>query len=79
MSLVVVVLLLLSVAVCCFPSYMAKIFSKDEDFVDGVVEASTPLACLMITMNLTVALEVTDNSTVCIVSTGSCKAIVSTI
>ena len=58
MSLVVVVLLLLSIAVCCFPSYMALIFSKDDEFVQGVVDASIPLASLMITMNLTVALEV---------------------
>ena len=58
MILVVVVLLLLSIAVCCFPSYLAQIFSKDDQFVQGVVEASIPLASLMVTMNLTVALEV---------------------
>ena len=58
MTLVVLVLLLLSAAVCCFPSYIAKIFSKDDKFVQGVVEASIPLASLMVTMNLTVALEV---------------------
>ena len=53
-----VVLLLLSVVVCCFPSFMAKIFSKDADFIQGVVDASGSLACLMVTMNLTVAFEV---------------------
>ena len=58
MFLVVVVLLLSSAVVCLFPSYMAKIFSKDDQFVQGVVEASLPLASLMVTMNLSVALEV---------------------
>ena len=53
-----VVLLLLSVVVCCFPSFMAKIFSKDADFVQGVVDASVALACLMFIMNLNWALEV---------------------
>ena len=52
------VLLLSSAVVCLFPSYMAKIFSKDDQFVQGVVEASLPLASLMVTMNLSVALEV---------------------
>ena len=52
------VLLLLSVVVCCFPSFMARIFSQDADFIQGVVDASVALACLMVTMNLTVALEV---------------------
>ena len=53
-----VVLLLLSVVVCCFPSFLAKIFSKDADFIQGVVDAIVPLVCLMVTMNLTVAFEV---------------------
>ena len=57
-AIVVVVLLLLSVVVCCFPSFMARIFSQDADFIQGVVDASVALACLMVTMNLTVALEV---------------------
>ena len=52
-------LLLLSVIVCCFPSFMAKIFSNDDDLIQGVVDASVALSCLMVTMNLTVALEVT--------------------
>ena len=58
MAIVAVVLLLLSIVVCCFPSFLAKIFSNDADFIQGVVDAITPLACLMVTMNLTVAFEV---------------------
>ena len=58
-----VVLLLLSVVVCCFPSFLAKIFSKDADFIQGVVDAVVPLVCLMVTMNLTVAFEVRTPTT----------------
>ena len=53
-----VALVILSAVLCLCPSTLAAIFAKDETFNLRVVEASFPLAALMVTMNLTVALEV---------------------
>ena len=55
---VAVVLVLLSAIVCLYPSGLASIFTKDQVFSDRVVQASLALAAVMVTMNLTVALEV---------------------
>ena len=55
---VVVALVLLSAVVCLYPSGLASIFTKDQVFSDRVVQASLALAAVMVTMNLTVALEV---------------------
>ena len=51
-------LVILSAVVCFCPTNLAAIFSKDQAFINRVVEASLPLAALVASMNLTVALEV---------------------
>ena len=58
MALVCLGLVILSAVVCFCPTNLAAIFSKDQAFIDRVVEASLPLAALVVSMNLTVALEV---------------------
>jgi len=57
LALVCLGLVILSAVVCFCPSSMAAIFSSDQPFVQRVVEASFPLAALVASMNLTVALE----------------------
>jgi len=57
LALVCLVLLVMAALVCFCPSVLASIFSKDEEFIQRVVDASLPLAGLVVTMNLTVALE----------------------
>ena len=50
----------LSHSLCCCllcPTNLATVFSKDEVFIKRAVEASLPLAALVVSMNLTVALE----------------------
>ena len=58
LTLVCLGLVILSAVVCFCPSNLAAIFSSDQAFVQRVVEASVPLAALVASMNLTVALEV---------------------
>ena len=58
LAMVAVVLVLLSAIVCLYPSGLASIFTKDQVFSDRVVQSSLALAAVMVTMNLTVALEV---------------------
>jgi hypothetical protein len=58
LTLVCLGLVILSAVVCFCPENLAAIFSKDEAFLNRVVEASLPLAALVASMNLTVALEV---------------------
>eukprot|EP00092_Neocalanus_flemingeri_P022911 GFUD01024839.1.p2 GENE.GFUD01024839.1~~GFUD01024839.1.p2 ORF type:complete len:142 (-),score=27.10 GFUD01024839.1:76-501(-) len=49
-------LLFLSTFICLRPSDLASVFAKDPAFIQRVTEASLPIAALVFTMNLTVAL-----------------------
>ena len=62
LALVTVGLVILSVVVALRPSDLASVFARDPTFIQRVEEASLPLAALVFSMNLTVALEVTNNS-----------------
>lgn len=57
LSLVTGGLLVLSVLVYLRPSDLASIFARDPEFIRRVSEASLPLAALVFTMNICVALE----------------------
>ena len=58
LGLITLGLCVLSAVVCFRPSDLAAVFAKDPAFIERVTEASLPLAALVFTMNLTVALEV---------------------
>jgi len=57
LALVTVGLVILSVVVALRPSDLASVFARDPTFIQRVEEASLPLAALVFSMNLTVALE----------------------
>jgi len=62
LALVTAALLVLASVVFFWPAQLASIFAKDPTFIDRVAEARLPLAALVLTMNLTVALEALTGS-----------------
>jgi len=62
LALVTAALLILSSVVFFRPAQIAAIFAKDPTFIERVAEARLPLAALVFTMNLCVALEALTGS-----------------
>lgn len=62
LALVTAALIVLAAVVFFRPAQLAAIFAKDPTFIERVAEARLPLAALVLTMNLTVALEALTGS-----------------